>query len=285
MSEIVIHRTQRWPLWRWYMRQQVGTFGLEVGPEWGEGKAVILFNGWIGIMQEQAGDWKTWSGASFESEAGPRSKICIPGTNFKLVHFYSLFLNLSVCSPSPETVVSPVDPLNNFSQIQLTVLNQTRKRERKGWKVKIHDLSCSGCCSSCSYHSYINGCDWVAKSNPGAWLIVHPDVCRPGCWQPWGKLEAWRERGIRDTICCRFHLLSEGQECGGDLLMSEILISAEKGGEFYIDTDRQPFSWRLLLKDSASRHAGLSAEGYGEVVAIPGDADEIPLSNEVKALL
>lgn len=30
-------------------RQQIGTFKLEVGPEWGEGKSVILFNGWIGI--------------------------------------------------------------------------------------------------------------------------------------------------------------------------------------------------------------------------------------------
>ena len=30
-------------------RQQIGTFRLEVGPEWGEKKPVILFNGWIGI--------------------------------------------------------------------------------------------------------------------------------------------------------------------------------------------------------------------------------------------
>lgn len=30
-------------------RQQVGAFKLNVGPEWGEGKPVVLFNGWIGI--------------------------------------------------------------------------------------------------------------------------------------------------------------------------------------------------------------------------------------------
>jgi hypothetical protein len=30
-------------------RQQIGTFKLEVGPEWGEGKPVVLFSGWIGI--------------------------------------------------------------------------------------------------------------------------------------------------------------------------------------------------------------------------------------------
>jgi hypothetical protein len=30
-------------------RQQIGMFKLEVGPEWGEGKPMILFNGWISI--------------------------------------------------------------------------------------------------------------------------------------------------------------------------------------------------------------------------------------------
>lgn len=30
-------------------RQQIGTFKLEVGPEWGNGRPVILFNGWIHI--------------------------------------------------------------------------------------------------------------------------------------------------------------------------------------------------------------------------------------------
>ena len=30
-------------------RQQIGTFRLQVGPEWGERKPVILFSGWIGI--------------------------------------------------------------------------------------------------------------------------------------------------------------------------------------------------------------------------------------------
>lgn len=30
-------------------RQLIGTFKLDVSPEWGDGKPVILFNGWIGI--------------------------------------------------------------------------------------------------------------------------------------------------------------------------------------------------------------------------------------------
>lgn len=117
---------------------------------------------------------------------------------------------------------------------------ETERRERKGWKVKIHDLSGSAVAAAFITTPFVpsTGCEWVAKSNPGAWLIVRPDACRPESWQPWGKLEAWRERGLRDSVCCRFRLLSEAQE-GGEFLMSEIRINAEKGGEFYIDTEKQ----------------------------------------------
>lgn len=116
----------------------------------------------------------------------------------------------------------------------------SERRERKGWKVKIHDLSGSAVAAAFITTPFVpsTGCDWVARSNPGSWLIVRPDGLRPDSWQPWGKLEAWRERGMRDSICCRFHLLSENQD-SNDVLMSEILISAEKGGEFFIDIDRQ----------------------------------------------
>ena len=134
-----------------------------------------------------------------------------------------------------------VDPLSTYWSGSADSSGlEIERRERKGWKVKIHDLSGSAVAAAFITTPFVpsTGCDWVARSNPGAWLIVRPDVCRPESWQPWGKLEAWRERGIRDSVCCRFHLLSEGHE-GGELLMSEIYINSEKGGEFFIDTDRQ----------------------------------------------
>lgn len=137
--------------------------------------------------------------------------------------------------------VPQVDPLSTYWSGSMDSADlEMERRERKGWKVKIHDLSGSAVAAAFITTPFVpsTGCDWVARSNPGAWLIVRPDACRPESWQPWGKLEAWRERGIRDSICCRFHLLSEVQE-SGNVLMSEILISAEKGGEFFIDTDRQ----------------------------------------------
>ncbi|XP_057948243.1 uncharacterized protein LOC131143901 [Malania oleifera] len=117
---------------------------------------------------------------------------------------------------------------------------RTERRERKEWKVKTHDLSSSAVAAAFITIPLVasTGCDWVARSNPGAWLIVRHDACRTESWQPWGKLEAWRERDGKDSVCCRFNLLSEEQE-GGELLMSEIFTNAEKGGEFFMDTERQ----------------------------------------------
>ena len=39
-------------------RQQIGSFKLEVGPEWSERKPVILFNGWIGIGKNKQNSGK-----------------------------------------------------------------------------------------------------------------------------------------------------------------------------------------------------------------------------------
>ncbi|CAI8608321.1 unnamed protein product [Vicia faba] len=136
--------------------------------------------------------------------------------------------------------VSQMDSLSTYwsGSNDASDLNGGR-RERKGWKVKIHDLSGSAVAAAFITTPFVpsSGCDWVARSNPGAWLIVRPDVGGSESWQPWGKLEAWRERGIKDTVCCKFHLLSEPQD-GGNFLMSEIHINAEKGGEFFIDTEK-----------------------------------------------
>lgn len=228
-------------------RQQVGTFKLEVGPEWGDGKPVTLFNGWIGIGKNKQDTGKPGAELHLRVKLDPDPRYVFQFEDKTKLSPQIVQLQGNIKQPIfsckfSQDRVSPVDPLNNFwsTSVDGSELD-VEKRERKGWKVKIHDLSGSAVAAAFITTPFVpsTGCDWVAKSNPGAWLIVHPDVCRPGCWQPWGKLEAWRERGIRDTICCRFHLLSEGQENGGDLLMSEILISAEKGGEFYIDTDRQ----------------------------------------------
>ncbi|XP_038699801.1 uncharacterized protein LOC119997077 isoform X2 [Tripterygium wilfordii] len=240
-------------------RQQIGTFELEVGPEWGEGKPVILFNGWIGIGKNKQESGKPGAELHLRVKLDPDPRY--------------LFRFEDVTTLSPQIVQlrgSVKQPIFSckFSRDSLDL--ETERRERKGWKVKIHDLSGSAVAAAFITTPFVpsTGCDWVAKSNPGAWLIVHPDACRPESWQPWGKLEAWRERGIRDTICCRFHLLSEGQEVG-DVLMSEIFISAEKGGDFFIDTDKQirTSAPPIPSPQSSGEFSGLSAVASGFVMS------------------
>ncbi|XP_027113555.1 uncharacterized protein [Coffea arabica] len=227
-------------------RQQIGTFKLEVGPEWGEGKPIILFNGWIGIGKSKQGSAKPGAELHLRVKLDPDPRYMFQfedetRSSPQIVQLQGTFKQPIFSCKFNQDRVTQLDPLSNFWSHSVDSSDQdVERRERKGWKVKIHDLSGSVVAAAFITTPFVpsSGCDWVAKSNPGAWLIVRPDACRPESWQPWGKLEAWRERGIRDSICCRFHLLSEGQE-GGEILMSEILINAEKGGEFFIDTDRQ----------------------------------------------
>ncbi|MFQ6635629.1 hypothetical protein Gotur_012213 [Gossypium turneri] len=226
-------------------RQQIGTFKLAVGPEWGEGKPVILFNGWIGIGKNKHENGKPGAELHLRVQLDPDPRYVFQFEAVTMLSPQIVQLQGSVKQPIfsckfSRDRASQVDLLNAYWPGSADNLDiETGRRERKGWKVKIHDLSGSAVAAAFITTPFVpsTGCDWVAKSNPGAWLILRPDVVRPESWLPWGKLEAWRERGIRDAVCCRFHLLSEAQD-GAEVLMSEIRISAEKGGEFFIDTDR-----------------------------------------------
>ncbi|KAK4729685.1 hypothetical protein R3W88_022673 [Solanum pinnatisectum] len=214
-------------------RQHIGTFKLEVVPEWGNERPVILFNGWIHIGKNK------WLNGIAGAELHLRVKLD-PDPRYifqfedktklspQIIQLQGTIKQPIFSCKFSQDGVSPRDPLSNFwsSSFDGSELDIGKREERMESAFITTPFVPS------------TGCDWVARSNPGAWLIVRSDVCRPESWHPWGKLEAWRERGIRDSICCRFHLITEGHELG-DLLMSEILISAEKGGEFYIDTDKQ----------------------------------------------
>ncbi|KAF8747234.1 hypothetical protein HU200_013269 [Digitaria exilis] len=112
----------------------------------------------------------------------------------------------------------------------------------------IHDLSGSAVAAAFMATPFVPapGGDTVARSNPGAWLIVRADTT--GCsdsWHPWGRLQAWLESSSpapapassRDTVRLRLHLLPDGQDdC---VLVSETPLSSEKGREFSIDMDRE----------------------------------------------
>ncbi|KAK6945921.1 Protein of unknown function DUF1005 [Dillenia turbinata] len=112
-------------------------------------------------------------------------------------------------------------------------------KERKGWSVTIHDLSGSPVAAASMVTPFVPspGSDRVSRSNPGAWLIRRPGN---STWKPWGRLEAWRERGIVDGIGYRFELLTEDStsaSCGG-ITVANSVLSAKNGGKFEIDAPR-----------------------------------------------
>ncbi|GER25141.1 hypothetical protein STAS_00700, partial [Striga asiatica] len=95
---------------------------------------------------------------------------------------------------------------------------------RKGWMMTVHDLSGSAVAAASMITPFVpsRGSQRVSRSSPGAWLVLRPS---PSGWKPWGRLEAWRERG--DAMGYRFELV-------GSSPVSEGTISARKGGRFCI---------------------------------------------------
>lgn len=78
------------------------------------------------------------------------------------------------------------------------------------------------------------GSDRVSCSNPGSWLILRPS---DGTWKPWGRLEAWRERGGSDGLGYRFELIPDtnGGMSAAGIVLAESTLSTYKGGKFVID--------------------------------------------------
>ncbi|RRT32350.1 hypothetical protein B296_00052940, partial [Ensete ventricosum] len=126
-----------------------------------------------------------------------------------------------------------------ISRSWLTSFGSERERpvkERKGWSVTVHDLSGSPVALASMVTPFVpsSGTDRVSRSNPGAWLVLRPG---DGTWKPWGRLEAWRERGgacSGDGLGYRFELLPDAA-MGTGVTLAESTLSAAKGGQFTID--------------------------------------------------
>eukprot|EP00268_Persea_americana_P032304 TRINITY_DN3170_c0_g2_i2.p1 TRINITY_DN3170_c0_g2~~TRINITY_DN3170_c0_g2_i2.p1 ORF type:complete len:455 (+),score=40.10 TRINITY_DN3170_c0_g2_i2:485-1849(+) len=119
----------------------------------------------------------------------------------------------------------------------LSSLGSERERlgkERKGWSITVHDLSGSPVAAASMVTPFVAspGSDRVSRSNPGAWLILRPGE---GTWKPWGRLEAWRERGSSDGLGYRFELLPDMSSSASGILLAESTLSSGKGGRFVID--------------------------------------------------
>ncbi|CAI9100476.1 OLC1v1037588C1 [Oldenlandia corymbosa var. corymbosa] len=116
-------------------------------------------------------------------------------------------------------------------------------RERKGWMIIIYDLSGSAVAAASMITPFVPspGSDRVSRSNPGAWLILRPNGSSVSSWKPWGRLEAWRERGAVDGLGYKFELVTDSGLTSG-VPIAEGTMSVRKGGQFCIDNARKESS-------------------------------------------
>lgn len=100
--------------------------------------------------------------------------------------------------------------------------------------VTIHDLSGSPVATASMITPFVPspGSDRVSRSNPGAWLILRPNGASVSSWKPWGRLEAWRERGPTDGLGYKFELVTADNT---RIPIAESTIGVKKGGQFCID--------------------------------------------------
>ncbi|KAK7319932.1 hypothetical protein RJT34_04661 [Clitoria ternatea] len=137
-------------------------------------------------------------------------------------------------------------------------------RDRKGWMIMIHDLSGSPVAAASMVTPFVPspGSDRVSRSNPGAWLILRPNGASVSSWKPWGRLEAWRERGPVDGLGYKVELFSENGPTNG-IPIAEGTMSVKRGGQFCIDYK--------VMKDAglASRLPG--EEGFVMASSVDGE--------------
>ena len=128
-------------------------------------------------------------------------------------------------------------------------------RERKGWMIIIHDLSGSPVAAASMITPFVPspGSDRVSRSNPGAWLILRPNGACVSSWKPWGRLEAWRERGPVDGLGYKFELVIENGPTNG-IPIAEATMNVKKGGQFCIDYK--------VMRDSGLLGSRLQGKGF-----------------------
>ncbi|KAK4387639.1 hypothetical protein Sango_2370500 [Sesamum angolense] len=147
----------------------------------------------------------------------------------------------------------------------LTSFGSERERpgkERKGWSITIHDLSGSPVAAASMVTPFVAspGSDRVSRSNPGCWLILRPG---DGTWKPWGRLEAWRERGAGDGLGYRFELIPDSAAAAG-IVLAESTLSCSRGGKFIIDLNGNGNGTPTGTPKSAAASPGCSPRSSGD---------------------
>ncbi|CAH1454217.1 unnamed protein product [Lactuca virosa] len=213
-----------------------------------ESKACVFHNGWVTVGKDAN---KSSSSAQFhlnvKAEPDPRfvfqfdgEPVCSPQVfqiqgNIRQPVFTCKFSFRSTTAGDRNQRSRSLPPDISGSRKWLSSFGSDRERpgkERKGWSVTVHDLSGSPVAAASMVTPFVAspGSDRVSRSNPGCWLILRPG---DGTWKPWGRLEAWRERGAHDGLGYRFELIPDSAAAG--IVLAESTLSLNKGGRFMID--------------------------------------------------
>ncbi|PKU86095.1 uncharacterized protein LOC110107165 [Dendrobium catenatum] len=218
-----------------------------------DGKAVVFHSGWVAIGKSSKGS-SAQVHITVKSEPDPRFVFEFGGEPECSPHVFQIQGNLrqpvftckfSCRNPAADRSVRsrsmPTDMGSGRSWLKAFGSEREKlTKERKGWSVTVHDLSGSPAAMASMVTPFVAspGTDRVSRSNPGAWLILRPG---DGTWKPWGRLEAWRERGGgngSDALGYRFELLPDVTTMTPSAVgvsLAESAISLSKGGHFLID--------------------------------------------------
>ncbi|KAI9106883.1 hypothetical protein K1719_022411 [Acacia pycnantha] len=244
-----------------------------------ETKAAVFHNGWITVGREAKSSCAQFH-LNVKAEPDPRFVFqfdgepeCSPQVfqiqgHIRQPVFSCKFCFRNIGDRNQRSRSFQLDP--GSSRSWLTSFGSERERpgkERKGWSVTVHDLSGSPVAAASMVTPFVAspGSDRVSRSNPGSWLILRPG---DGTWKPWGRLEAWRERGSSDGLGYRFELIPDtnGAVGAARIVLAESTLSSKKGGKFIIDLDSSSSNgratpWNPTSPASSPRSSG--DFGYG----------------------
>lgn len=168
--------------------------------------------------------------------------------------------------PANFTISTPGS--NNRGWVVRSLSGEKEKpvRERKGWMVMIYDLSGSPVAAASVITPFVPspGTDRVSRSNPGAWLILRPHGSHMSSWKPWGRLEAWRERGPVDGLGYKFELVVDNGPTRTGIPIAEGTMSVKKGGQFCIDKRESGPGVGLMRSPVKGFVMGSTVEGEGK---------------------
>lgn len=228
----------------------LGKFVLPVSLDWATSKSLQLQHGWVCIGKSKAEGGRPGAELHLNVKAEPDPRYIFqfdgePELSPQVVQIQdNIRQPIFTCKFTRDrSFRSRAGQLNGFcgNGWASSQDSERDRKERKGWLVLIHDLSGSPVAAASMVTPFVptSGSQRVSRSNPGAWLIMRAGPEGENSWRPWGRLEAWRERGSKAGLGCRFQLMAEGGGVAGvnsGVLVSETVISSQKGGSFLIDT-------------------------------------------------